>query len=154
MLSVVQNVGPSSAESGLRSVCVNCQVPPTQFSLYMGGVSAAFEKVHGGQSFFLVSPESMTIGPVSSGSFLTGFSLLPGRPSVDLLWGTRFVLFLVCPFMSFSHPRSRGCDEAQGWMGLRIPSDCSTRVPFDFIPCEGSNRLGIGCVCVCAIDSV
>ena len=57
MLSPVQNVGPSSAESGLRSVCGNCQVPPTQSSLYMGGVSAAFEKVHGGQSFFLVFPD-------------------------------------------------------------------------------------------------
>jgi hypothetical protein len=56
VLSAVQNVSPSSAESGLRSVCVNCQVPPTQFSLYMGGVSPVFEKVHGGQSFFLVSP--------------------------------------------------------------------------------------------------
>ena len=56
VLSAVQNVSPSSAESGLRSVCGNRQVPPTQFSLYMDGVSTTFEKVHGGQSFFLVSP--------------------------------------------------------------------------------------------------
>ena len=28
-LSAVQNVSPSPAESGLRSVCVNRQVPPT-----------------------------------------------------------------------------------------------------------------------------
>jgi hypothetical protein len=36
-------------------------------------------------------------------------------------------------------------------MGLVTPSDFSTRLPFDFIPCEGNNLLGLGdfdCVCV------
>jgi hypothetical protein len=110
VLSAVQNVGPSSAESGLRSVCGNCQFPQTQFSLYMDGVSVVLRKCTGTSLSFLCLLASMTIGPGSSGSFLTGFTLSSGRPIVDLLWGTRFVLFLVCPFVSFSHPRDRGWD--------------------------------------------
>jgi hypothetical protein len=56
MLSAVEDIAPSPAESGFRGVCVSRQVPPTEFSLYVGGVSTALEKVHGSQSFFLVSP--------------------------------------------------------------------------------------------------
>jgi hypothetical protein len=52
--------------------------------------------------------------------------------------------------MRFSPPRGRGCGGSTGWMGLVIPSDFSNRLPFDFIPFEGNNRLVIGdCGCVC-----
>ena len=32
-------------------------------------------------------------------------------------------------------------------MGLVTPSDFSTRLPFDFIPCDGNNLLGLGDFC-------
>jgi hypothetical protein len=53
--------------------------------------------------------------------------------------------------MKLPPPRGRGRGGSNGWMGLVTPSDFSTRLPFDFIPCEGNNLLGLGdfdCVCV------
>ena len=96
------------------------------------------------------------MGPGGSGAsifrgFLLSFALLPGRPGLGVLWGTRIVLFLVCPFMKLPPPLGRGHGGSRGWMGLVTPSDFSTRLPFDFIPVGGNNRLGIGngdCVCV------
>ena len=48
-----------------------------------------------------------------------------------------------------------GCGEPRGWIGLGIiPSDFSTRLPFDVIPYSGDNRLGggdCGCVNVCVL---
>ena len=99
----------------------------------------------------------MTIDPGSSGSssVFAAVALLPGRPSLGLLWGTRIVLFLVCPFVSFSLPRDRGCGEPKRWMGLGIiPSDFSTRLSSDFFPYGGNDRLdmgGCGCVYVCLL---
>ena len=46
MLSAVKNIAPSPAESGFRGVCVNRQVPPTKFSLCMGGVSTALDEMY------------------------------------------------------------------------------------------------------------
>ncbi len=47
MQSAVKNIAPSPAESGFRGVCVNRQVPPTEFSLYVGGVSTALDEMYG-----------------------------------------------------------------------------------------------------------
>jgi hypothetical protein len=46
MLSVVKNITPSPAEFGFRGMCVNRQVPPTEFSLYVGGVLTVFDEVY------------------------------------------------------------------------------------------------------------
>jgi hypothetical protein len=115
-------------------------------------------KCTGDNLSFLCTLASMMIGPGDSGSsifrgFLISIALLPGRPSLNILWGTRIVLFLVCPFMRFPPPRGRGRGGSKGWMGLVTPSDFSTPLPFDFIPCEGNDLLGQGilivCVCMC-----
>ncbi len=47
MLSVVKNIAPSPVESGFRGVCVNHQVPPTEFSFYVSGVPAALDEMYG-----------------------------------------------------------------------------------------------------------
>jgi hypothetical protein len=101
-------------------------------------------KCTGANLSFLCTLASMMIGPGDSGSsifrgFLIGFALLPGRPSLNILWGTRIVLFLVCPFMRFPPPRGRGCGGSKEWMGLVTPSDFSTR--------------DCGCVCVCVLST-
>ena len=125
------------------------------FRFMSAGFRLHLRKCTGASLSFLCLLASMTTGTGGSCSssfrgFLTDFTLLLGRPSLGLLWGTRIVC-LVCPFVSFSPPRSRGCNESKGCMGLLIPSDFSTRLPFDFVPCRGNNRLGIGnCGCVCA----
>jgi hypothetical protein len=66
------------------------------------------------------------------------------------------VLFLVCPCKKLPPSLERGRGGSKGWMGLVTPSDFSTRLPFDFIPCEGSNLLGLGdfdCVCLYVLEA-
>ncbi len=47
ILSSVKNIVPSPAESGFRGVCVDRQVPPTEFSFYVGGVPTALDEMYG-----------------------------------------------------------------------------------------------------------